>query len=208
MLAVARVSRALAELGTAVLRFDAAGLGESRGDFAATGFNSWVDDALRAAQALAEAARAPDAVAGLSLGGTAALAAAARLPSARGAVLLNAPSRPSHLLGALPGLEAVRRYGVAPVEVAGRRVRLGRPLLEELEREDPAAEFAATGKALLILHAPEDDLVPFAQGEALLRGHPGPKRLVCLEGADHLLTRRADAAAAAASIAEWIAALA
>ncbi|MBI2363211.1 MAG: alpha/beta fold hydrolase [Elusimicrobia bacterium] len=203
MLAVARVSRALAERGVAVLRFDATGLGESRGDFAATGLRSWVDDALRAAEALTQAVRAPDAVAGLSLGGTAALAAAARLPSVRGAAVLNAPSRPSHLLGVLPDLDAVRRYGVAPVEVAGRRVRLGRALLEELEGEDPAAEFAATGKRLLVLHAPADDLVPFSEGTALLGGHPGPKRLVRLEGADHLLTRRADALAAAAAIAEW-----
>lgn len=207
MLAVARISRGLAERGAAVLRFDATGLGESRGDFAATGFESWVDDALRAAAALSAAVRAPDAVVGLSLGGTAGLAVAARLPSARGAAALNSPSRPAHLLGVLPGLDAVRRYGVAPVEVAGRRVRLGRGLLEELERADPAAEFAAAGKDLLVLHAPADDLVPFAEAEALLRAHPGPKRLVRLEGADHLITRRGDAGLAAGEIFEWVARL-
>lgn len=204
MLAVARIARFLAERGAAVLRFDATGLGESRGDFAATGFESWVDDALRAADALGRAVRAPDAVVGLSLGGTAGLAVAARLPSVRGAAALNAPSRPSHLLGVLPGLDAVRRYGVAPVEVAGRRVRLGRGLLEELERLDPSAEFAKTGKRLLVLHAPGDELVPISEGEALLAAHPGPGRLVRLDGADHLITRRSDAEFAAAEIAGWM----
>ncbi|MDE2290952.1 MAG: hypothetical protein KGL53_02620, partial [Elusimicrobia bacterium] len=45
MLAVARLARALAARGYAALRFDATGLGESKGDFAATGFASWLEDA-------------------------------------------------------------------------------------------------------------------------------------------------------------------
>lgn len=207
MLAVARLCRGLAARGIAALRFDATGLGESPGDFAATGFESWVADALAAAGALGAAVRAPSAVAGLSLGGAAALAVAARLPSARGAAAVNAPAAPSHLLDVLPGLDAVRRYGTAPVEVAGRRVRLGRALLDELAAADPAAELSRTGKSLLVLHAPEDDLVPFSEGERLLAGHAGPKALGRLEGGDHLLTSRAVCEAAADALAAWVKAL-
>lgn len=203
MLAVARIARALAARGAAVLRFDATGLGESRGDFAKTGLRSWLADALAAAAALERAARAPDFVAGLSLGGTVALAAAARLPSARGAAALNAPERPAHLLSVLPGLDAVRRHGAAPVEVAGRRVRLGAGLLEELAADDPAAELSAAGKSLLLLHAPADDIVPFAEAERLFARHAGPKRLVRLEGGDHLLSVRTVAETAAAELASW-----
>ena len=42
--AAGRISRALASRGVAVLRFDFTGLGESDGDFAATGFSSNVED--------------------------------------------------------------------------------------------------------------------------------------------------------------------
>lgn len=207
MLAVARICRGLASRGVAALRFDATGLGESPGDFAATGFSSWVADALAAAEAMRLAVRPPTVIAGLSLGGAAALAVAARLPSARGAALVNAPATPAHLLSVLPGLDAVRLHGVAPVEVAGRRVRLGRLLLDELASADPAAEFARTGKALLSLHAPEDGLVPFSEAERLQAGHPGPKSLVRLEGGDHLLTSRTVCEVAADALASWIKAL-
>lgn len=200
---MARVCRGLAARGVAALRFDATGLGESPGDFAATGFESWVADALAAADAMRLAVRAASVVAGLSLGGAAALSVAARLKSARGAAVLNASSSSAHLLTLLPGLEAVRRHGVAPVEVAGRRVRLGRGLLAELAAARPAAEFARSGKALLALHAPADDLVPFSEAELLLSGHDGPKALVRLEGGDHLLTSRSVCEAAADALAAW-----
>lgn len=204
MLAVARLSRGLAARGVAALRFDATGLGESPGDFSATGFASWVADALAAAEAMRPLVGAPQAVAGLSLGGAAALAVAARLKDAKGACAVNAPASPAHLLGVLPGLDAVRRHGTAPVEVAGRRVRLGARLLDELAAADPAAEFAKSGKALLALHAPGDDLVPFAEAQKLTGAHPGPKRLVRLEGGDHLLTSRAVCEAAAEAMAQWV----
>lgn len=204
MLAVARLSRGLAARGVAVLRFDATGLGESPGDFSATGFASWVADALAAAEAMRPLVGAPKAVAGLSLGGAAALAVAARLPEAKGACAVNAPASPSHLLSVLPGLDAVRRHGAAPVEVAGRRVRLGAKLLDELAAADPAAEFARTKKSLLALHAPADDLVPFAEAQRLTGGHAGPAKLVRLEGGDHLLTSRAVCEAAADELAAWV----
>jgi putative redox protein len=163
-----------------------------------------VADSLAAAEALSAAVRAPSAVAGLSLGGAAALAVAARLPSARGAAAVNAPAAPSDRVDVRPRREAVRRYGTAPVEVAGRRVRLGRALLDELAAADPAAEFSRSGKSLLVLHAPADDLVPFAEGERLLAGHAGPKALTRLEGGDHLLTSRAVCEAAADALAAWV----
>lgn len=201
---MARVCRALAARGVAALRFDATGLGESPGDFASTGFESWVADALAAAEAMGQTVGAASVVAGLSLGGATALSVAARLKTARGAAVLNSPASPAHLLTLLPGLDAVRRHGVAPVEVAGRRVRLGRGLLAELAASDPAAEFSRSGKALLALHAPGDDLVPFTEAQLLLAGHGGPKALVRLEGGDHLLTSRAVCESAADALASWV----
>ena len=51
-LAATRVSKALAEHGIAVLRFDFTGLGASEGDFANTNFSSNVEDLIRAAEFL------------------------------------------------------------------------------------------------------------------------------------------------------------
>ena len=84
--AAARISRALAERGIGVLRFDFTGLGESGGDFADTTFSCDVSDLTLAADHLAATYRAPSLLVGHSLGGAAVLAAAEAIPSVRAVV--------------------------------------------------------------------------------------------------------------------------
>src|SRR3989304_3501170 len=76
------VSAALAERGIAVLRFDFTGLGGSDGDFAGSNFSSNVEDLVSAADYLRQHYRAPAILIGHSLGGSAVLAAARRVPEA------------------------------------------------------------------------------------------------------------------------------
>ena len=80
--AASAISAALTERGFAVLRFDFTGLGGSEGDFANTNFSSNVDDLVAAADFLRREHRAPTLLVGHSLGGTAVLAAASRIPEA------------------------------------------------------------------------------------------------------------------------------
>ncbi|MDH3280242.1 MAG: lysophospholipase, partial [Gammaproteobacteria bacterium] len=74
--AASRVSRALARLGIAVLRFDFTGLGGSEGEFANTNFSSNVQDLLCAVNELKNQGMAPAILIGHSLGGAAVLSAA------------------------------------------------------------------------------------------------------------------------------------
>ena len=96
---VARVSRALAAEGVAVLRFDFTGLGESEGDFADTTFSSNVADLVAAADFMDRELEAPKILIGHSLGGAAVLQAAARIPSATAVATIAAPSSTDHLVG-------------------------------------------------------------------------------------------------------------
>ncbi|MEO0975405.1 MAG: osmotically inducible protein C, partial [Pseudomonadota bacterium] len=57
--AAREISRALAERGIGVLRFDFTGLGESEGDFADTNFSSNVEDLVAAAHWMAREGRTP-----------------------------------------------------------------------------------------------------------------------------------------------------
>ncbi len=77
------VSTSLAEQGIATLRFDFTGLGESQGTFD-DAFGRDVEDIVAAADALRVHHRAPSLLVGHSRGGTAALAAAKRVPEAVG----------------------------------------------------------------------------------------------------------------------------
>ncbi len=95
------VSAALAEQGIATLRFDFTGLGQSEGEFEDTSFARDVDDVVAAADALRERHHAPTLLVGHSRGGTAALAAAARIPEAVGVATIGAPFRSSNIAGSL-----------------------------------------------------------------------------------------------------------
>src|SRR5256885_16382156 len=97
--AATAISAALAEKGFAVLRFDFTGLGGSEGDFANTNFSSNVDDLVAAADFLRREHRAPALLVGHSLGGTAVLAAASRVPEATAVATIRSPLHPDHLLG-------------------------------------------------------------------------------------------------------------
>ena len=77
--AASRISRALANRGIAVLRFDFTGLGNSDGDFANTNFSSNVTDLIAAAETLQRNYQAPSMLIGHSLGGAAVLSAAHQL---------------------------------------------------------------------------------------------------------------------------------
>src|SRR5690606_36185162 len=82
-LAATRVTKALAERGVGVLRFDFAGLGASGGVFGDSNFAADVSDLIAAARAMQVAGKPPSLLIGHSLGGAASLMAARELPAVR-----------------------------------------------------------------------------------------------------------------------------
>jgi uncharacterized OsmC-like protein/alpha-beta hydrolase superfamily lysophospholipase len=202
--AASRIARDLAERGIAVLRFDFTGLGHSEGEFANSDFASNVEDLVWAADALRERVGAPQLLVGHSLGGTAVLAAAARIPESTAVATIGAPASPEHVRGLLAGdAERIEREGSAEVEIAGRRFRIGRPLLEDLGAHDLERRIGEMRRALLVLHAPLDNIVSIDEATRIFLAARHPKSFVSLDRADHLLSRREDARYAAEVIAAW-----
>jgi uncharacterized OsmC-like protein/alpha/beta superfamily hydrolase len=203
-LAASRIGRALAERGFAVLRFDFTGLGGSDGDFANTDFTSNIGDLLAAVAWLRSAHSAPALLIGHSLGGAAVLAAAGQVAEAVGVVTLGAPFEPAHVKGLLAAaLPALADSDEAEVDLAGRRFRIRRGLLDDLERQNNAPAIAALGKALLVMHSPHDTTVPIDNARRIYEAAKHPKSFVSLDHADHLLTGRGDAQYAADVLAAW-----
>jgi putative redox protein len=202
--AAVHVSRALAELGVATLRFDFAGLGDSEGEFGRAGFSGDVADVVAAARAMAEAGRPVSLLVGHSLGGAAVLAAAGDVAEARAVAVIGAPSDPGHALGQLGAqLAEVEAKGQAEVRLGGRPFTVSRSFVDDVRLQTLRDRIAHLGRALLVLHSPVDDTVPVEHAAAIFTTARHPKSFVSLDHADHLLTRSEDAEYAAGVIAAW-----
>lgn len=198
------IARALAGAGIAVLRFDFTGLGQSEGDFADTNFSSNVSDLLAAVRFLEENYRAPEILLGHSLGGTAILQAASEVPSAVAVATIGSPADPGHVRHLFAGAEeTLRDEGVAEVHLGGRPFTIKRQFLDDLERHALPDGVKSLRKALLIMHAPLDDIVEIDNASALFATALHPKSFVSLDKADHLLTREEDSLYAGRVLAAW-----
>jgi len=202
--AVRHISRALAAEGFAVLSFDFTGLGDSEGDFAETSFSSNIDDVVAAADFLAENHGAPAVLIGHSLGGAAVMMAASRIPSATAVVAIAAPASLEHLSEMLePARPEVSRTGSAEILLAGRRIRIGSALMEDLAEIKMVDAIADLGRALLVMHSPVDKVVGIDHASKIFRAAKHPKSFISLDRADHLLSDAADSRYAAGVIANW-----
>ena len=202
--AASRISRALAKSGVAVLRFDFTGLGNSDGDFANTNFSSNVQDLLAAAKKLEQDYRAPSLLIGHSLGGAAVLSAAPQLPSIRAVATIGAPATADHVQhlfqGAVSELEA---SGEAEVSIGARRFNIKKQLLDDLNQHASAQHIGQLKRALLIFHAPLDNIVSIDEAAKIYQAAKHPKSFISLDQADHLLSKAQDAEYVASTLVAW-----
>ena len=203
--AARNITRALADAGFAVLRFDFTGLGESEGDFADTNFSSNLDDLEDAAMWLADKLAAPQLLVGHSLGGTAVLAVAERLDSVRAVTTLAAPAEADHVLEHFGrgDLEAIEKDGSAEVQLDGRPFRIRRDFVEDARRHSFEDRLRKLRRALLVMHSPSDQTVSIDNAQKIFKAALHPKSFISLDDADHLMPKEADSRYAGRLIAAW-----
>ncbi len=204
-IAARRISRALADRGLAVLRFDFTGLGASEGEFAATTFSSNVGDLVAGADWLRKNHAGPRVLIGHSLGGAAVLAAAGEIPEVTAIATIGAPADPAHVRRQFgDAVDEIEDAGSAEVELGGRSLRIGRDFLDDIARWDLARRVGRLGRALLVLHSPLDRVVAIEHARRLFEAAKHPKSFVSLDDADHLLTQPADAEYVATVLDAWV----
>jgi uncharacterized OsmC-like protein/alpha/beta superfamily hydrolase len=204
--AASRIAAVLTDLGYGLLRFDFTGLGGSEGEFANTNFSSNIDDLVAAARWLRREHSGPQLLVGHSLGGAAVIVAAAEIPEVAAVATIGAPADAGHVAGLFDGsLDEISDEGEACVELAGRRFTIRQQLIDDLRADRVCASAAAFNGALMIMHSPIDNTVGVDHAAAIYEAARHPKSYVSLDGADHLLSRAADAEFAAAMIGTWAA---
>jgi putative redox protein len=202
--AASRISRRLAAHGIAVLRFDFTGLGQSDGDFANTNFSSNIDDLVKAADFLGSEFEAPSILIGHSLGGAAVIVAANRLASVKAVITIGAPADADHVVSEFAGsIDKIEEDGEAEVSIAGRPFRIKKQFLDDIAGHSLEDAAGRLKRAILICHAPLDEIVGIENAGRLFQAAKHPKSFLSLDDADHLLSREADSRHVADVVSAW-----
>jgi len=196
------IADALAQQGIATLRFDFTGLGGSKGDFADSSFSTNINDLLDAAAFLGHEYQAPQLLVGHSLGGTAMLAAAQHIDSAKAVAAIGSPSDPAHILHLLEDhLNVLEQQGEADVNLAGRPFTFKQDFVNDVKGHK--INYRGLSKALLIMHSPIDETVSVDEAGKIFSRAMHPKSFISLDDADHLLSHQQDAQYAGKVISNW-----
>ena len=199
-----RIAEGLAGEGLAVLRFDLPGHGKSGGSFSESNFSDYRAAVLAAVAYMRAHYEAPTVLVGHSLGGAAIVSVAAEIPEAKAIATIGTPvdvGEVVRLVGA--SVEEVREHGAGDVVIDGHRFTVRRQFLEDADRYRIVEALPRLRKALLILHAPRDEIVGIDNAGRLFAAAKHPKSFVSLDDGDHLLQDPRDAAYAARVIAAW-----
>ena len=204
--APSKTCKALADRGVAMLRFDFTGLGESGGSFSDSTFSTSLGDVLSAADFLRTQYQAPSLLVGHSMGGAAALAATRELGAAIQAVAtIGSPRDPAHVLRHFEDhQQLLETDGKVELVVAGRQYFLKKEFFSDMASHDVAQDTRDFGGAVFVFHAPEDDMVDFSNAKVIYDRASGPRFLISMDGATHMLDKPEDAALVADILSSWL----
>lgn len=200
--AAVTIANTLATHGIATLRFDFTGLGGSKGAFADSNFSTDINDVVDAANYLTQEHQAPQLLVGHSLGGTAVLAAAQYIESAKAVASIGSPADPAHILHLFEEhLSALELDGEADISLAGRPFVFKQEFVDDVKRHE--INYRGLRKALMVMHSPTDDTVSPDEASKIFSRALHPKSFVSLDNADHLLSRTKDAQYAGDVLSSW-----
>jgi putative redox protein len=194
----------LASEGVGMLRFDNLGLGDSEGDWGDGSFSHKVADTVRAVEFMNDSGREVHLLVGHSFGGSAVIAAAHECDTVAAVASVGAPYDPAHVERNYDALlQRIEQDGEAPFLVGGKALTLKRHFIEDVRVADLHERIKTLRRALLVMHSPTDNTVGIANASEIFRAARHPRSFVSLEGADHLLTGKKQAARAARITSAW-----
>lgn len=202
--AIKNISHALTQHDIGVLSFDFTGLGSSEGDFSETNFSTNISDLIEAAGYLEQQYQAPQILVGHSLGGAAVIQAAEKIPSINAVATIGAPADVPHVTKLFKeDIDEIKAKGEAKVSIGGRPFTIKQQFLDDLGQNPSERVLKNLGKALLVMHSPQDKIVDIENAALIYKGAMHPKSFITLDGADHLLTNKQDSLYAGHIIATW-----
>jgi len=203
--AATHISRQLTLEGFGVLHMDFTGLEENERPERKGTFTSTLSDIRGAARFLEAQYTAPSLMVGHSIGGTAILHLADELDSVKAIALIGAPADVTDVLALVKKRASEAVEGRREIHIGGKSFWIGEDFIRDLQGRDPGKSIERLNKALLLLHSPQDLMVPIENAATLYKSARHSKSFISLDGADHLLTNKEDTVYAAQVISAWAA---
>ena len=195
--AVEHISRALTQHKMAVLRLDFSGYQSKGGQGIAS-----AGDLVDAAHFLERSGKTITLLVGHSVAGAAAILAAEELPSVKAIATLGAPAHEKYLQPVLDEDMHDDEYAEIVYDTYDFKIEL--ELLDALDEKQMQQRMKRLNKALLLMHAPQDEYISIEGAADLYSWARHPKSFVTLDGADHFLSNPKDALYAGNMIAAWV----
>ncbi len=158
-----KVSRALAERGIAMLRFDTTGVGQSEGALRDTNFTTRIEDIIAACKALAAEYGAPRLLIGHSISGPAAISAAVSLPTIEVVATIGSPKDPQTMVQKFEKHNDITYNGdTVSLDILGFPKVFNRSFVDDMNAQDLVRDSAKITGTLVSFHAPNDRIVEFS----------------------------------------------
>ncbi len=202
-LAAKQIRKALTKKGIGVLCFDFSGLVNSPVRDELNAFPDILDDLVAAAKYLEREHLSPRLLIGHSLGGASLLSVAKRIESVQAVATISAPGETKKV----QQLFTTQLSKIIEMSDNGHGNEEGKSgqeaVLPGLENVDLSSTVQKLDKALLVMHSPQDRVVPIEEAAKIYRAAHHPKSFVSLDGADHLLSDKNDSYYVGQVIAAW-----
>jgi alpha-beta hydrolase superfamily lysophospholipase len=101
-------------------------------------------------------------------------------------------------------IDQAEKEGEAESEAYGRKVKLKKEFLLDIEKYNVGHAAATLGRPILIVHGIADETIPFYHARQLHAWCNGPKALELIDGADHLFKNEGSLEKMAKSVADWL----
>lgn len=203
--AVRNINRALTQNGFAVVRFDFTGLGKSGGDFKNSHFEANVEDLVDVHQYITENYFAPEFIVGHSLGGSAAIVAAHKIPALKAVCTIGSPADVEHTTKHFKSqVKELEDNGETQVTIGGREYSVNQNFVDGFKKHKLPEIIKSLKKPILIFHSPIDEVVGVYNAQEIYENAMHPKSFVSLDDADHLLSKKEDSLYVGNVISSWV----
>ena len=147
---------------------------------------------------------APQLIVGHSLGGTAVLNAASKMPNIKAVATIGSPATADHVehLFTCPADED-DGSDVAEINLGIRKFNVRKQMLDDIREHDDTAYIKRLGLPIMVFHSPIDNIVSVNEAGKIFQAAKHPKSFVSLDNADHLLTKAEDAEYVAQTLSSW-----